>query len=203
MHPVFQSFKRAYWSSMRFQRDWTGELGITPARLDMLVAIAHCGGHVQKNLRRVLDVTSPVVSRMLESLEKLGLVYRVRCPTDRRTYSIMLTDAGRQLLTIACVELLYDGYTELCVKHVVSPAPHSRRATRRAFARTNADLLRLRARVTDVSTLHYPTYLRSGNRSPDHPAPLAWPPPRRRRGRRPQEVRYPPSSPPNGNSVAP
>ncbi len=183
MHPIFHSFKRLHWSSMRFSRDWADEFGTTPARFDMMLAIAQNGGITQANLRRTLDVCGPVVGRMLKSLWKRGLVDRVRYQHDRRTYWIFLTESGKRRLALAQRELLEDGFTESQLPRVVSDAPHDDAVTARAFAATNVFLRRLRRRVVDGSTLLYPAYLRSDARSPDFPIPVyreaRWPEPGR------------------------
>jgi DNA-binding MarR family transcriptional regulator len=68
---------------------------LTAARFDLLYKLERepLGGLLQSQLRRVLGVTGATVSRMLRSLEGLGLVARWR-PTDRRQRWVQLTQAG-------------------------------------------------------------------------------------------------------------
>lgn len=74
-------------------------VGLTPARVD-LMAILLVAEKSQMQLAAILCVTAPVVSRMLEALEDLGLVRR-RVPSwDRRRKLVSLTAAGRQRLVI-------------------------------------------------------------------------------------------------------
>ncbi len=151
MHPVFHSFKRLHWSSMRFARDWAEEYGTTPARFDMMLTIARAGGITMANLRRALDVCGPVVSRMLEALEDLGLARREPYERDRRTYWVTLTPRGQQRLAFAQAELLEEGFTETQLRIVVSADPEDETVNERAFAITNTFLRRLRTRVVDRS----------------------------------------------------
>jgi DNA-binding MarR family transcriptional regulator len=141
----------------------------------MLIAIAHGGGITQANLRRVLDVTAPVVSRMLDALEEeRDLVSRTVYELDRRTLWVTLTERGAALLENARRELLEEGFTEVALRSVVSAEPTNEPITARAFLETNRFLRTLRRRVVDASTLWYPAYLRSDERSPDFPVRHGW-----------------------------
>ena len=102
MNEILFGLKRAFQASIRFTRSAVEAFGLTAARFDMLYAIK--GSHKyrsmrQSDLRRALGVTAPTVSRMLRSLERLGLVSRVR-PTsgDTRQRIVTLTMAG-----VACI----------------------------------------------------------------------------------------------------
>ena len=155
---------------MRFARAWADEYELTPARFDMLTAIANDPAGIAQNvLRRVLDVTSPVISRMLQSLEELGFVDRVVYPEDRRTNWITLTAEGKDLLDAAQREFLYGGFTERQVRLILMPTVTDGGVIRRTMKRTRRFLTKLRERVLDESTLKYPAYMSSGDRSPAHP----------------------------------
>lgn len=97
---VLFGLKRAFQASINFTRPWINEFGLTAARFDMLFAIKKHGSWDrsirQSDLRRILGVTAPTVSRMLDSLEELGLVTRMRPRYgDTRQRKISLTIAGR------------------------------------------------------------------------------------------------------------
>jgi DNA-binding MarR family transcriptional regulator len=198
VHPIFFSFKRAYWSSMRFSRDWAEEYEMTPARLDMLVAIArHPGGIAQLELRNTLDVCPPVVTRMLKALDECGLVQRWIHPEDRRQRWITLTERARRLLTIAVDELFLEGITEDFVRRLVAPHASRRSLVDRAMRRIREILRKQRPMLTDVAALTYPGYLPDGARAPDQPvshARFTRSPPRARPRREPlQSTSSPPS----------
>jgi DNA-binding MarR family transcriptional regulator len=101
MNAILFGLKRAFQASIRFTRPMVAQFGLTAARFDMLYAIKQSSkcGMKQSDLRRTLGVTAPTVSRMLRSLEKLGLVLGARSRHgDARERFIYLTIAG-----LACI----------------------------------------------------------------------------------------------------
>src|SRR6202034_4742155 len=97
MHAVFFDLKRAYHSTLRLTRRLLKRLGLTAARFDLLYIVEKAGKTMlQCELRRVLGVTAPTVSRMLASLEDLGLVEREVLDEDHRCQNVVLTKAGRR-----------------------------------------------------------------------------------------------------------
>lgn len=107
MNYHFFAIKRAFHATLHIARDVAAGFGLTPARADMLYAIfrvpvARCigpagsGSLTQRELRKKLGVSAPTVSRMVRSLEALGIVTRRRSTDDRRTLDVSLTDAGRR-----------------------------------------------------------------------------------------------------------
>src|ERR1700744_3159134 len=93
--PLF-SLKRAHQATLRLTRYVTEPFGLTPARYDMMCALKQRQkyGMPQKELAFVLGVTGATVSRMLDSLEDLGVVRRGRCAYDRRRNDVWLTNLG-------------------------------------------------------------------------------------------------------------
>jgi DNA-binding MarR family transcriptional regulator len=82
------------------------KLGLTSARFDLLFALTDEGQKRaaaihQSVLRRALGVTRPTVSRMLHSLEDLGLVRRRRSDLDRRQVEVELTADGWSRIRVA------------------------------------------------------------------------------------------------------
>jgi DNA-binding MarR family transcriptional regulator len=101
--------KQAHFSFLRLGRVFCEPLGLTPARVDLLRAIASRSGSVeQAKLWRILSVCKSVVSVMVRSVEKLGFLRRSRSLGDRRTFIVELTEAGR----VALREIFYQ--TETC-----------------------------------------------------------------------------------------
>jgi DNA-binding MarR family transcriptional regulator len=102
----FFGTKRAFHGILRIMRKPLGSFGLTSARYDMLYAIF--GGvprvdrdgslRLQSELPRNLGVHKSVVSRMLGSLEQLGLVARGRSFADGRKRRVWLTEAGLKRL---------------------------------------------------------------------------------------------------------
>ena len=107
MHAIFFATKRAFHGGLRITRPRFQSVarGMTGARFDMMYALTRSipGPHkfsnaryvLQSDLRKILGVTAPVVSRMLRSLEALGWVTRERClHGDRRQRKVSLTKEG-------------------------------------------------------------------------------------------------------------
>jgi DNA-binding MarR family transcriptional regulator len=120
MNAIFFGLKRAFHATLRVTRRMLSRLGLTAARFDMLYALPHRARHAGKGmrqsaLRRQLGVSRPTVSRMLVSLEELGLVVRKRDSIDRRQLFVALTEAGRTLIREAVQVFIRSGYVQLAV----------------------------------------------------------------------------------------
>jgi DNA-binding MarR family transcriptional regulator len=98
--------KRAYQGFLRVTRRQLVDVGLTAARFDLLSVLVSCGGGElctpgmrQSEIRRMLGVTAPVVTRMVRALVGLGLVQRWREQYgDRRQVRVGLTRAGRRCI---------------------------------------------------------------------------------------------------------
>jgi DNA-binding MarR family transcriptional regulator len=117
MHAVFFGLKRAHHGTLRITRDVLGRMGLTAARFDMLYAlkVGPRHGSRQNALRRSLGVCRATVSRMLASLEKLGLVTRRVYTSDRRQKIVALTTLGRWRIAFAHRNLTRSGWAQLAV----------------------------------------------------------------------------------------
>ena len=107
MHQIAFATKRAFHGFLRTTRKLFAAHGLTPARFDLLYALAG-GGPIepysaagyQSTLRRRLGVTAPVVSRMLGALERLGWIRRETDHRDRRQRIVRLTAEGWARLSV-------------------------------------------------------------------------------------------------------
>src|SRR5215470_7280982 len=73
-------------------------LGLTEATWRPLVYVRRLGGGVrQKELATALSIEGPSLVRILDSLERRGLIERRADESDRRARGIHLTRAGRDL----------------------------------------------------------------------------------------------------------
>jgi DNA-binding MarR family transcriptional regulator len=114
MHVVFFGLKRAYHGTLRVTREPLRDVGLTPARFDLLYAVKACrGGVLQSVLRKILGVCRATVSKMLISLEELGLVRRTVYRHDRRQRLVRLTGHGRHSIHDAKLEFMRSGWAEL------------------------------------------------------------------------------------------
>jgi DNA-binding MarR family transcriptional regulator len=115
MHPLFFGFKRVHHRLLVASRELLAGVGLTPARFDLLrVVDAHRGGVAQAKVIVLLGVSAATVSRMITSLEKIGLLARERGSyRDGRLVHLRLTDAGRRTLRRALYRAIGGGAADL------------------------------------------------------------------------------------------
>jgi len=113
MHAMLFGLKRGYYATLRFARRVLVKFGVTPARFDLMFALwQYAPGHLQSELRRILGVAGPTVSRMLKSLTQLGLVFRVRAMNDGREKMVLLTEKGKACVGRVVSALMETGQVE-------------------------------------------------------------------------------------------
>jgi DNA-binding MarR family transcriptional regulator len=158
MHVIFFGLKRAFHGTLRVTRRVLASLGLTPARFDMLYIVAKEGSSLlQRELQRALGVTAATVSRMLTSLEELGLVEREVSEDDHRCRNVVLTKAGRRRVLEAARVLIHSGNIQLAVDSALSPSRwYEPTACRLATDQLDRALYLLRHAYGDVATLRYP-----------------------------------------------
>jgi DNA-binding MarR family transcriptional regulator len=116
MHAIFFGLKRAHHGTVRITRDVIASMGLTAARFDMLYAVKlRRRGMLQSALRRTLGVCRATVSRMLASLEALGLVTRAAYAADRRQRLVKLTTLGRWRVAYAHRHITRSGWAQLAI----------------------------------------------------------------------------------------
>lgn len=71
---------------------------ITPEQWSVLNQIAISEGLNQKEVAARLDKDQPTTTRILDLLEKKGLIYREVSPHDRRAFLLHITESGQALL---------------------------------------------------------------------------------------------------------
>jgi DNA-binding MarR family transcriptional regulator len=157
MNALFFSVKRAYHGTLRVFRGALARLGLTAARFDLLYIVLKERGLLQRELQRALGVAAPTVSRMLGSLEELGLVVREIAEDDCRQRYVELTKEGRRSVIRAARALIHSGFVDLTIDSALSPAhwhePGERSTARRECLHT---LRLLRYAYRDVATHEYP-----------------------------------------------
>jgi DNA-binding MarR family transcriptional regulator len=95
---------RAHASTTRLlNTELQAEHGLSINDYEALYVLANTDGRRLKRveLSRRLLLTPSGVTRLLEGLERAGLVERVSCPTDLRVAYAQLTDAGAEKLELA------------------------------------------------------------------------------------------------------
>jgi DNA-binding MarR family transcriptional regulator len=84
---VFQDFIQALSS-----------INIRPAQYSVLVVIGANPGLSQADVSELLGIERARLVRLLDRLEKRGLMQRLASPTDRRSHALKLTASGRAIL---------------------------------------------------------------------------------------------------------
>jgi DNA-binding MarR family transcriptional regulator len=161
MHSLLFSLKRAQHSTLRISRPLLAKLGLTAARLDLLHALKdrRKSGLLQSHVQRVLGVTRATVSRMLGSLEELGLVRREKEPADRRQKRVWLTDDGYARLDAAYDRLVRSGWVRLAIDSTLGAhtfdGVYRRGPIARELAQLDRHLTALRRGCCDTGSLVY------------------------------------------------
>ena len=78
----------------------TRDLGITSPQWRMILRISENPGINQGSLAGMLEVEAITAGRMIDRLERLGLVERRPDPTDRRAWLLHLTDRARPMVDL-------------------------------------------------------------------------------------------------------
>lgn len=115
MDQVFFSLKRAHHATLGFMRPWLKRVGLTPARVDVLTALAV--ENTQLGVQRRLGLAKATISEMLTRLEELGLIWRMRW---RRTKVVGLTRKAHELLQRAYDIAINPGHLPVMVDSVLA-----------------------------------------------------------------------------------
>jgi DNA-binding MarR family transcriptional regulator len=77
--------------------------GLTLSDFDVLVQLFHAEGHRLRrvDLARQVLLTASGITRLLDGLERAGLVAKERCSTDARVTYAVLTEAGHEKVAAA------------------------------------------------------------------------------------------------------
>ena len=160
MHALFFGTKRAFHATLRILRKPLKTFGLTSARFDLLWILqrSHDASARQSKLRKELGVTAPTVTRMVKSLEALGIVRTERDWYDRRQRVVRLTKEGLARIR-AAIECFMRG--RIPRKILDRAFGHGERGTKRAgviFQRMceyEELLRRIRDMCGDTARLHY------------------------------------------------
>jgi len=94
-------FKLAKASQRMFElfADCLNQAGITSKQNGAMLIIHEHQNITQKEVALLQRVDQTTMGQIIDQLEEKQLVMRVKHPTDRRAYCLILTDAGRELIT--------------------------------------------------------------------------------------------------------
>lgn len=71
------------------------DMGLTLSRARLLMQLAKADGPIQTDLAELLDIEQPTLVRLLDGLERTGMIERRAAPGDRRARRVFLTPAAR------------------------------------------------------------------------------------------------------------
>ncbi|WP_092159207.1 MarR family transcriptional regulator [Bosea sp. CRIB-10] len=71
------------------------DMGLTLSRARLLMQLAKADGPIQSDLAGLLDIEQPTLVRLLDGLERTGMIERRAAPGDRRARRVFLTPAAR------------------------------------------------------------------------------------------------------------
>lgn len=75
--------------------DRARDMGLTLSRARLLMQLAKADGPIQSDLADLLDIEQPTLVRLLDGLERTGMIERRAAPGDRRARRVFLTEAAR------------------------------------------------------------------------------------------------------------
>ena len=125
MHAILFGLKRAHQASLTVSRQLLRPFRLTPARFDMLCALAQNECLAISDLANMLGVKPPTVSRMVKALLPLGLV-EITGADDLRIRYLHLSDTGELLLKEALRAILGAGAANL-VGRIAASWSHTER----------------------------------------------------------------------------
>ena len=77
----------------------TKEYEISAQHLELLSQLLiHEDGMTPMNLSKIMGVNKTIISRIIDSLNKGGYLIKVQDIKDKRSYSVKITDLGKQLM---------------------------------------------------------------------------------------------------------
>jgi DNA-binding MarR family transcriptional regulator len=123
----------------------TRSYGLTPSRFDLMRAV-ECQRQKwvpHRDVRELLGVRGPTVSRMVTALERKGYLMRRRDPTDARRSQIGITPVGRRALGCAVAHIVKSGYMREVTGRALSDYEDFGRATKKETARCLEEMMTL------------------------------------------------------------
>jgi len=71
------------------------DMGLTLSRARLLMQLAKADGPIQSDLAELLDIEQPTLVRLLDGLERTGMIERRAVAGDRRARRVFLTPVAR------------------------------------------------------------------------------------------------------------
>ena len=100
--------------------DRARDMGLTLSRARLLMELAKADGPIQSDLAGLLDIEQPTLVRLLDGLERNGMIERRAVEGDRRARRVFLTETAR-----AQAQDILSSYHD-SPTYLPCPAPHGR-----------------------------------------------------------------------------
>ncbi|MEL7568358.1 MAG: MarR family transcriptional regulator [Dehalobacterium sp.] len=102
-------FKLAKASQRMFElfADRLNQAGITSKQNGAMLIIYDHQNITQKEVATLQRVDQTTMGQIIDQLEEKQLVMRVKHPSDRRAYCLVLSDAGKELITSLWTDMKY------------------------------------------------------------------------------------------------
>lgn len=94
--PLLRQLARTYQAFVAYSDAHVRQLGLTPSQFDAIVTLGNTEGMSMKTLAEKTLVTKGTLTGIVDRLEKKGLVRREVPPHNRRSFKIVLTEAGKE-----------------------------------------------------------------------------------------------------------
>lgn len=95
--PTMRELARTYRAFSSYSDGHIRELGLTSPQFDVIATLGGTEGMSMKDLAAATLVTKGTLTGITDRLEKKGLLRREVPPENRRSFTIVLTDAGEAL----------------------------------------------------------------------------------------------------------
>lgn len=96
---IFFAVKKLNRALTKIAEDFFHKVDLKPSYVPILLILSHENGKIQKDLAKMLCITAPSMTRLIEKLVHKDLV-KVVC--EGRTKRIYLTDKGRDIIPELC-----------------------------------------------------------------------------------------------------
>lgn len=117
-HSFHMLLYRAFHAQRHYLRPSLREAGLEPGQPKLLEYLCRYGACPQRKLANYFEIDSAAVSRMLDGMEREGLIFRRTNAVSRRSNLVEVTEKGRQAYQIwqqCCQEMeqvLLQGFSQ-------------------------------------------------------------------------------------------
>lgn len=105
---LYMLLYRAFHAQRKRLRPYMAEIGLAPGQPKILRCLVNHEGCMQKDVAEHCDIEPATVSRVIDTLEKAGLIRREVVENNRRAGSLFLTEEGLsqyRLWEVHCQEI--------------------------------------------------------------------------------------------------